>query len=108
METINTKNQTIWYDSQLLAQVPEDEMVQIFEAEYWQQREAILGSAQGRGTTWFIQLDGMQTALRHYRRGGLFGKLVLMEYIQRNDIHALSIKAFTPEEWARDKKLMSL
>ncbi|GAD78669.1 BolA family iron metabolism protein IbaG [Vibrio ezurae] len=32
----------------------------------------------------------------------------LMEYIQRNDIHALSIKAFTPEEWQRDKKLMSL
>lgn len=32
----------------------------------------------------------------------------LMEYIQRNDIHALSIKAYTPEEWARDKKLMSL
>ncbi|UUM30326.1 BolA family iron metabolism protein IbaG [Vibrio japonicus] len=32
----------------------------------------------------------------------------LMEYIKRNDIHAVSIKAFTPEEWARDKKLMSL
>ncbi|MCK6263063.1 BolA family iron metabolism protein IbaG [Vibrio sp. ZSDE26] len=32
----------------------------------------------------------------------------LMEFIQRNDIHAVSIKAFTPEEWARDKKLMSL
>ncbi len=32
----------------------------------------------------------------------------LMEYIQRNDVHALSIKAFTPDEWARDKKLMSL
>ncbi|WP_261816050.1 BolA family iron metabolism protein IbaG [Vibrio gallicus] len=32
----------------------------------------------------------------------------LTEYIQRNDIHALSIKAFTPEEWQRDKKLMSL
>ncbi|MGF1909117.1 BolA family iron metabolism protein IbaG [Vibrio kasasachensis] len=32
----------------------------------------------------------------------------LMEYIQKNDIHALSIKAYTPEEWARDKKLMSL
>ncbi|MEH0666770.1 BolA family iron metabolism protein IbaG [Vibrio scophthalmi] len=32
----------------------------------------------------------------------------LMEYIQRNDIHAVSIKAFTPQEWARDKKLMSL
>lgn len=32
----------------------------------------------------------------------------LMEFIQRNDIHAVSIKAFTPDEWARDKKLMSL
>jgi len=32
----------------------------------------------------------------------------LMEYIQRNDIHAVTIKAFTPEEWERDKKLMSL
>ncbi|WP_117236107.1 BolA family iron metabolism protein IbaG [Vibrio maerlii] len=32
----------------------------------------------------------------------------LMEYIQRNDIHALSIKAYTPEEWERDRKLMSL
>ncbi|MBN3495351.1 BolA/IbaG family iron-sulfur metabolism protein [Vibrio neptunius] len=32
----------------------------------------------------------------------------LMEYIQRNDIHAVSIKAYSTEEWARDKKLMSL
>ncbi|RJX70645.1 BolA family transcriptional regulator [Vibrio sinensis] len=32
----------------------------------------------------------------------------LMEHIQRNDVHALTIKAYTPEEWARDKKLMSL
>ncbi|MEZ9547676.1 MULTISPECIES: 3-deoxy-D-manno-octulosonic acid kinase [Vibrio] len=80
METISTKNQTIWYDPELLAQVPEGDIAQIFEAEYWQQREAISGSAQGRGTTWFIQLDGMQAALRHYRRGGLFGKLVEDQY----------------------------
>ncbi len=32
----------------------------------------------------------------------------LMEYIQKNDIHAITIKAFTPQEWERDKKLMSL
>jgi len=29
----------------------------------------------------------------------------LMEYIADNRIHALSIKAFTPTEWARDRKL---
>ncbi|KMV30150.1 BolA family transcriptional regulator [Photobacterium swingsii] len=32
----------------------------------------------------------------------------LMAQISANEIHALSIKTFTPEEWARDKKLMSL
>ena len=29
----------------------------------------------------------------------------LMEYIADNRIHALSIKAFTQQEWARDRKL---
>ncbi len=32
----------------------------------------------------------------------------LMEYIADNRIHALSIKAFTPQEWARDRKLNGL
>ncbi|AOM42158.1 BolA family iron metabolism protein IbaG [Xenorhabdus hominickii] len=29
----------------------------------------------------------------------------LMEYIADNRIHALSIKAYTPEQWQRDRKL---
>ncbi|MEY4921664.1 MAG: hypothetical protein RLY17_381 [Pseudomonadota bacterium] len=29
----------------------------------------------------------------------------LMEYIADNRIHALSIKAYTPQEWQRDRKL---
>ncbi|MGL9769617.1 MAG: BolA family iron metabolism protein IbaG [Sodalis sp. (in: enterobacteria)] len=29
----------------------------------------------------------------------------LMEYILDNRIHALSIKAYTPDEWQRDRKL---
>lgn len=32
----------------------------------------------------------------------------LMAHIARNDIHAVSIKAMTPAEWSRDKKLMQL
>jgi acid stress-induced BolA-like protein IbaG/YrbA len=32
----------------------------------------------------------------------------LMEYIADNRIHALSIKAFTPDEWKRDRKLNGL
>ncbi|CAH0527176.1 BolA family iron metabolism protein IbaG [Vibrio hippocampi] len=49
------------------------------------------------------QFDGMS---RVKKQQLIYGPL--MEYIQRNDIHAVSIKAYTPEEWARDKKLMSL
>ncbi|MGP1924782.1 MAG: BolA family iron metabolism protein IbaG [Arsenophonus sp. NEOnobi-MAG3] len=30
---------------------------------------------------------------------------LLMEYITNNQIHALSIKAYTPAEWQRDHKL---
>jgi Predicted transcriptional regulator, BolA superfamily len=30
----------------------------------------------------------------------------LMELISSNTIHALSIKAFTPEEWKREKKFI--
>lgn len=29
----------------------------------------------------------------------------LMEYLADNRIHALTIKTYTPEEWARDRKL---
>lgn len=32
----------------------------------------------------------------------------LTNYITKNEIHAVTVKAYTPEEWARDKKLMSL
>ncbi|MBE8596952.1 BolA family iron metabolism protein IbaG [Xenorhabdus sp. BG5] len=32
----------------------------------------------------------------------------LMEYIADNRIHALSIKAYTPAQWQRDRKLQGL
>lgn len=58
-----------------------DDVIGCFDEEYWKAKNAIIGSAEGRGTTWFIQLDGLQAALRHYRRGGFFGKLVSDHYI---------------------------
>ncbi|WP_054673903.1 BolA family iron metabolism protein IbaG [Parasalinivibrio latis] len=45
--------------------------------------------------------DGMS---RVKKQQAIYGPL--MEHIQSNAIHALSIKAYTPEEWARDKKLI--
>lgn len=48
-----------------------------FSPEFWQSQGRILGSAKGRGTTYFLQtqdLFGVNCALRHYYRGGLWGK----------------------------------
>lgn len=70
-------NQTIWYDEALLKEDPK----QVFDVEFWQNAGNVIGSAQGRGTTWFVQTEAIEAALRHYRRGGLFGKLVEDSYL---------------------------
>ena len=54
------------------------EQAHFFDVAYWQRQNRILGSAQGRGTTWFLRTDdlfGVNSALRHYYRGGLWGKI---------------------------------
>lgn len=77
MQTLNFDNQVIWFDESLISA---EQVKYAFDAEYWQQQDRIIGSATGRGTTWFIELDSVQAALRHYRRGGLFGKIVQDSY----------------------------
>ncbi|MUJ21771.1 3-deoxy-D-manno-octulosonic acid kinase [Aliivibrio fischeri] len=77
MKTIRNKKQIIWYDDSLLSDSPE----QCCDPDYWQQQNKVIGSAQGRGTTWFVALGKMDAALRHYRRGGLFGKIIKDHYI---------------------------
>jgi 3-deoxy-D-manno-octulosonic acid kinase len=57
-------------------------------SQYWQEKNAVTGSAQGRGTTWFVQYDSrnkksiskQQWVLRHYYRGGLIGKIINDKY----------------------------
>ncbi|MEZ9231552.1 3-deoxy-D-manno-octulosonic acid kinase [Vibrio amylolyticus] len=70
------KNTTYWYNSTLLT----EDVELVFSVEYWRDKNAIIGSAQGRGTTWFVKGNTGEFALRHYHRGGLFGKLVKDSY----------------------------
>ena len=65
-----------------------------FDAEYWKSANKVVGSATGRGTTWFVQLPKLQGALRHYRRGGLFGKLISDHYFFTNWQKTRSIAEF--------------
>ncbi|MDA9557611.1 3-deoxy-D-manno-octulosonic acid kinase [Vibrio sp.] len=76
MKTIHSGKSTIIFDSDLFL----DDPLASFDSQYWKAQKNILGSAEGRGTTWFIQTQTLPAALRHYRRGGLFGKLVSDQY----------------------------
>jgi 3-deoxy-D-manno-octulosonic acid kinase len=59
---------------------------EMLEGQYWQEQNAIVGSAQGRGTTWFIATKNSANVmrnwvLRHYYRGGLIGKVINDQYL---------------------------
>ena len=54
------------------------EPASFFESAFWEKQQRITGSAKGRGTTYFLNtkdLFGVNTALRHYYRGGLWGEI---------------------------------
>lgn len=77
MKTLATQNQVIWFDDTL---IDEASALQAFDPDYWHAQNKVLGSSQGRGTTWFVQTEQLPAALRHYRRGGLFGKIIKDHY----------------------------
>lgn len=60
------------------SQIPLD----AFNANYWHQRQAVVGAAPGRGTSLFVQAShDEQWVLRHYRRGGLVARLSATRYL---------------------------
>ena len=56
-----------------------------FEADFWRDKNAIIGESIGRHTTWFIQAPdntvSPQWVLRHYYRGGLVAKVNNDQYL---------------------------
>lgn len=54
---------------------------EFLDSEFWQAQQSIVGTAQGRGTTWFIKHENKNWVLRHYYRGGMIGKFNKDAYI---------------------------
>lgn len=77
MQKLQRSNEVVWYNPEFIS----EDVEHCLDAPYWYIHDKIVGTAKGRGTTWFVQLKGMQAALRHYRRGGLFGKIVEDHYL---------------------------
>ncbi len=70
--------QHILYDAELLPNAGPH----LFEPRQLKQAGALRGSAEGRGTTHFIELEGEQYVLRHYRRGGRIAILLGDRYLR--------------------------
>ncbi|TRX55271.1 3-deoxy-D-manno-octulosonic acid kinase [Thalassomonas sp. M1454] len=67
---------------------------EMFTSAYWQERDAILGSAVGRGTAWFVKHPVTDMVLRHYYRGGLIGKLINDSYFFTGIMNTRAAKEF--------------
>ncbi len=70
--------QHILYDAELL----HDATPHLFDPQRLERAGALRGSAEGRGTTHFIELEGEQYVLRHYRRGGRIATLLEDRYLR--------------------------
>jgi tRNA A-37 threonylcarbamoyl transferase component Bud32 len=64
----------------------------VFEPAFWQSRQAVTGTARGRGTTWFVRDGERHLVLRHYRRGGLFGRLIKDRYAGIKPAHSRAMR----------------
>ena len=77
VEEFHKNGQHIRYDSGIFNNIEDVS----FKSQVWAQRSAIVGFAEGRGTTFFIQHQGRDFVLRHYQRGGLIAKMSEDQYL---------------------------
>jgi len=74
---------------------------EMLSAHYWQAENAVTGTAQGRGTTWFVQYNDKNCeqekhwVLRHYYRGGLIGKIINDSYLFTSQKNTRAAREFT-------------
>ncbi|GGW85155.1 3-deoxy-D-manno-octulosonic acid kinase [Alteromonas halophila] len=89
------------YDDECISNVNPE----MFDATHWQRSGNITGQAAGRGTTLFIRHHDNHWVLRHYRRGGLIGKLINDAYLYSGVDHTRSFREFSLLHGMREDEL---
>ncbi|CAN5274032.1 3-deoxy-D-manno-octulosonic acid kinase [soil metagenome] len=74
-----TNDGGILFDPTLMPQFRE----RFFCLDHWRARGALSVATGGRGTVFFAQTGVREWALRHYRRGGVVGRLIADRYVWR-------------------------
>lgn len=76
-----------------------------FDPDHWYARNAVTGTATGRGTTWFVQDGDQHMVLRHYRRGGLLAPLLGDRYLRQPEASTRAMREFRLLAMMRDAGL---
>lgn len=78
------------YDSNSI----ENFSVDMLNPDYWQKKNAVICTAQGRGTTYFVKHHSDEWVLRHYYRGGLIGRIIHDSYCYTGHQNTRAAKEF--------------
>lgn len=71
------------FNDQIVTVEQQQKVTDILNTDFSEKHKLVIGYSKGRGITWFLETKNllkMSTVLRHYYRGGLFGKLVKDSY----------------------------
>lgn len=77
IQIISQNRTTILFDADIVSN-PD---VSLFDPEHWRAQQSLTGESTGRGTTYFFHYQQHEMVLRHYRRGGLIGKILQDQYL---------------------------
>lgn len=77
----NYHREGIVYDAELLGKHQLEVSPALFDPAFWQLRQALCTETGGRGRVYFINEGTCHWVLRHFRRGGLIGKLIADRYV---------------------------
>lgn len=67
----STKRVHLLTNTQATARLNLTPRLEWFNIDYWEARDAVVGTAKGRGTTYFVKHHNHTLVLRRYLRGGL-------------------------------------
>lgn len=91
------QNTQYFFNSTLVAERHCELIQSLFTCKNFENSDRLLGIYKGRGITWFLDTTpelGMNIVLRHYYRGGLFGKFVKDTYFATDIKNTRAYKEF--------------
>lgn len=91
----------IWYDTAVFSSMEP----RLFEPKWLRDKGSLQGSAQGRNEAYFLRYSGRDLVLRHFRRGGLVGKLNRDRYIGAAVGKGRAMQEFMLLAWMRRQGL---